>query len=62
MSTIGYKLKIHNAILQGKRIEFQSRYGDGRWVPCYAGLYDFLHGVIHTSWQDGSYRIAESTW
>lgn len=55
--SIGAKLKVHVAILEGKSIEFQSFYSDGRWVPVNGGLYDDLHGTINTSWQDGMYRV-----
>jgi hypothetical protein len=58
MTPIGQKLKVHQVILDGKLIEFRSRYGDGRWVPCYGGLTN-MHGEIDISWQDGDYREAQ---
>ena len=55
--TIGYKLKIHMAIINGQEIEFQSKFGDGRWVQ-QNGLLNMLTGMPETSWDTGLYRVA----
>ena len=56
---IGKKLVAHMDILAGKLMEFQSRYGDGRWVPV-CGLMTF-NGLPDTCWRDGNYRAIKQT-